>query len=267
MTMIGVNEIARDHFFRALSLWQQDQHEAAAGEALLAAQANGRPFPEAEVLVADCYWRDERFDRLDLIKQLEKVVKIDPDDAGSWLQLAIVARTARDDLFEYANQEKSVAAHRDADKYFKLSQKAFQEARARFAAYSRSPAHALSFLLSYNNPLRAGDYIAQSDTMPIQQALDWYQVAADYDTGAIISAMQTGGLYTDQETLGRIRADIEEVRATAMRKKVVLQNSAEVTRKRNTAVERTMNQKLLINVAIAAVVFLLLCWGLYAIIT
>lgn len=267
MTVAEANPAAQEHFFRALTLWQQDQYEAAAGEALMAAQVNGRPFPEAEVLVADCYWRDERFNRLDLIKQLEKVVKLDPGDAGSWLQLAIVARTARDDLFDLAKEQKSVAGHYDADKYFKLSQRAFQEARSHFAAYSRSPAHALSFLFSYNTPLRAGDYIARSDTMPIQQAYDWYQVAADYDIDAILAAMKAGGLYTDEESLSQIRTDIENAKATALRKKVVLSNSAEATRKRNTAVERTVNQKILINVAIAAVVFLLLCWGLYALIT
>lgn len=262
-----MSETARRHFFTALELYENEEYEAAAAEALLASKANNGTFPEADLLVAHCYWVGEGFSGEDLVKQLEKIVKADPDDAGSWLLLALQTRTVRDKLFAGAIERKSVSWHRDADKYFKKSQKAFHEARARFPAFTRSPRHAFSFYLSGNLPLLAGDYVVESETMPIKDAFGWYQTVLDYDAEAIASAMKNAGVFEEEDELADVRKNIEEVKTTAQRKLALLENSAASKKKRNTGVERTMNQKLLINIVVAAVVFLFLCWGLYALIT
>ncbi len=267
--MIGSNksETARQHFFTALELYQNEEYEAAAAEALLASKANNAPFPEAELLVAHCYADGEGFSGEDLVKQLEKIVKADPDDAGSWLLLALQTRSVRDRLFAGAIERNSVSWHRDADKYFKKSQKAFKEARERFPAFTRRPAHAFSFWLSGNLPILAGDYVTESETMPIKDAFSWYQTVIDYDTEAIASAMKNAGVFEEEEELADVRRGIEEAKTTARRKLALLENSAASKKKRNTGVERTMNQKLLINIVVATAVFLFLCWGLYALIT
>ena len=267
MTVSSANEKAQAHFFRAMEFWQNEDHANAAGEALLASKANNAPFPEAELLVAHCYSVGEGFSGEDLVQQLEKVVKRDPDDAGSWLLLALQTRDVRDRLFQGAIERKSASWHRDADKYFKKSQKAFQEALSRFPAFARSQRHVFSFFLSPKLPIIAGDYVAQSDTMPIKGAYDWYQVVADYDVPTIIANARAEELFTDEETLTELEVELEEMKSSALRKKMLLENSATAKTKRNTGVERTMNQKLFLNIAIAAVVFLLLCWGLYALIT
>lgn len=267
MAISSANETAQEHFYHAFVLWQNEDYESAAAEALLASKANKASFPEAELLVAHCYAVGEGFSGQDLVKQLEKVVKLDPADAGSWLLLALQTRVVRDKLFASAIERNSTSLHRDADKYFKMSQKAFREARSRYPAFTRSQAHALSFLLSSDLPIRAGEYVAQSDTMPVKDALDWYQIVIDYDTEAILSAAKTAELFIDEEALTELRAEIEETKTTALRKKTLLENSATAKKKRNTFVERTLSQKLLINLAILVLVILFLCWGLYALIT
>lgn len=267
MTINAASEISLQHFYQALEFWGKGDFQAAAGEALLASKANNGSFPEAELLVAHCYAIGEGFTGEDLVNQLEKIVKIDPADAGSWLLLALQTRHVRDRLFEGAVERKSVSWHRDADKYFKKSQKAFQESLSRFPAFARSQSHAFSFLLSGELPIQAGDYIAESDTIPIKGAYDWYQVVINYDVQTILTNYRAEGIYENEEDLVEVGKEIEEYKSTALRKKTLLENSATAKKKRNTGVERTMNQKLLINIAIAAIVFLFLCWGLYALIT
>lgn len=268
MAISSASETAQQHFYRALEMWQREDYESAAGEALLASKANKAPFSEAELLAAHAYYGGAGTGA-DFLNQLEKVVKLDPADAGSWLLLALQARTVRDSLFELAVDKKDLGTHRKADKYFKMSQRAFQEARNRYPSFlnSSSQEHALSFLLGYELPIEAGDFIAKSDTMSIKDALAWYQIAADYNVEAILAKMKASGAYTEEEELAELRTGLEEIKAAASRKQVLLENSATAKRPRNKGLERTMNQKLLINAAILLLVLLFVCWGLYALIT
>lgn len=268
MSIESATQEAQEHFQRALDMLQSEDYESAAGEALLASKANKAPFPEAELLAAHAYYGGAGSGG-DFLNQLEKVVKLDPSDAGSWLLLALQARSVRESLFELAVEQKDLGTHRKADKYFKMSQHAFQEARSRYPSFlnSSAQAHALSFLLGYDLPIQAGDFIAKSDTMPIKDALAWYQIAADYNIEAILAKMKASGAYTEEEDLARLRTELEEVKATANRKQALLENSATAKKPRNKGMERTMNQKLLINAAILLVFLLFICWGLYALIT
>ncbi|MCW5847589.1 MAG: hypothetical protein KIS95_10185 [Anaerolineae bacterium] len=260
----SIPEAALMHYGKAFQFKIAEQYADAAGEALLAIKASPVPFLAAERLLASSYLAGGG-SHDDGIKQLEKLTKLDPDDAGNWLRYAFHSRLKRDALFETAKEFKSAGMHREADGYFKRSKKAFEQARSRYTAFLNNYPDADAIIETIEQPLVVGDYIAEHETMDIQEAKFWYQTAANYDVSGLMTRLANSDLVSGD--VSEVQAELENLRATAERKLALLENSTSANKPRNKFVERSMNQKLLINVAIAAIVFLLLCWGLYALIT
>ncbi len=261
----SIPENALMHYGKAFEFNTAEQYADAAGEALLAIKASNIPFLAAERLLATSYLRGGG-SHDDGIKQLEKLTKLDPADAGNWLRYAFHNRLKRDALFETANEFKDLGMHREADGYFKRSQKAFEQARNRYPAFLGNYPDAEAIIETIEQPLVVGDYIAEHETMAIEDAKFWYQTAANYNVSNIMLRLGDSDMLGGAD-LSEVQTELENLRATAERKLALLENSVSAKKPRNKAVERTLNQKLLINIAIAAIIFLFLCWGLYALIT
>lgn len=258
-------DIAMDHYISAWNFYRSEKYEDAAGEALLAIKTSPQPFVSAERLLAYCYSRGVA-NPDDTLKQFQKVTKLAPEDAGSWLTIAIVARDEREVYLAAAEKAKNLSLHRDADRYHKLSQTAFGEALKKFPAFAKDPNQLDAFITTMELPIVAGDFIAESKTMPVQDAFAWYRIAAGYDVEAVVDAADKTSLYSEDE-IAELRNDLEEIKAKAYRKEALLESSSTVNQKRNKFAERTLGQRMLINVAIIFVVLLFACWGLYALFT
>jgi tetratricopeptide (TPR) repeat protein len=192
MTNDNILEQALEHFNRGLELLDEDAYQDASAEFLLAVRANAsKPYVMAERMIATAYRgmieSDNELERA--VDQYKRVTSLDPNDAGSWLWLALLMDSAALDFQLAGFQVQKARGRQQIDlalkgrrgrKYEKEARKAFAKAEQTFPLFSQENSEPLTISLALEAAYATGEYFTSIEkSESVRKGIHWFSQCLD----------------------------------------------------------------------------------------